>query len=141
MSTGLTRWGQGDYSVQLDGGNMLLETGAGSYDSGLLEDGEHTLTYAVGNMALFPAFDYLTVSAGNSTAMNGRTVMVDDSNSEIQWSGNWSTLNLTNVGYDYSTGPYLDTTHWTETVGDNFKLSFVGTFRYTSRTLPMWSLP
>lgn len=128
ISAGITRWAQGDYSVQLDGDKMLLETGDGAYDSGQLADGLHTVTYAMGNTALFPAFDYLTVTAGESTAMKGRTVMLDDTNSAIQYSGKgWTTHNLTKATFDYSTGPYLDTAHWTNTIGDSFQVSFVGT--------------
>ncbi|KAF8914935.1 hypothetical protein CPB85DRAFT_1218513 [Mucidula mucida] len=127
ISAGITRWAQGDYSVQLDGDKMLLETGDGAYDSGQLADGLHTVTYAMGNTALFPAFDYLTVTAGESTAMKGRTVMLDDTNSAIQYSGKgWTTHNLTKATFDYSTGPYLDTAHWTNTIGDSFQVSFVG---------------
>ncbi|KAJ7175881.1 hypothetical protein C8R46DRAFT_1030858 [Mycena filopes] len=43
---------------------------------------------------LFPAFDYLTVTAGSTTQLLGRTVIVDDAEI-IQYSGQWSTQLLT----------------------------------------------
>lgn len=108
---------------------MLIETGDGNYDSGVLPDGEHTVTYAIGLDDLFPAFDYLTVTASTLTPMNGRTVIVDDASSQIQYHGSgWTMGNLSEASFDYSTGPYQDSLHWSNTVGNSFSYSFVGAF-------------
>jgi len=34
--------------------------------------------------------DYFLVKASNSTKLKGRTILVDDTNPEIRWNGNWT---------------------------------------------------
>lgn len=101
--------------------------GNGTYQSPTLQDGEHSITYALGNQSLYPAFDYLTVTAGPSTQLKGRTIIVDDSDSAIQYSGNWKNEPTSSLTFDYASSPYLETVHWTNTVGDSASYSFEGT--------------
>jgi hypothetical protein len=90
-----------------------------------LEDGLHTVVYAAGAMSLYPAFDYLTVTAGSTTQLLGRTVIVDDA--EIaEYSGQWSTQSFEPLVLGRPSAIYKNTTHWTRTVGDTFTLQFNG---------------
>ncbi|KAJ8080569.1 hypothetical protein PM082_017403 [Marasmius tenuissimus] len=118
-----------DYAVQVDISPMLQRSGNGVYQSPELVDGrEHSIVYAVGNQSLSPAFDYLTVTAGHTTRLHGKTIIVDDEDDEIQYSGNWRTepISPPTVAFDYTSSPYLDTTHWSNTVGDSVTYSFKG---------------
>ncbi|KAF9267423.1 hypothetical protein L218DRAFT_894700 [Marasmius fiardii PR-910] len=118
------------YAIQLDISPMLQRNGNGVYQSPELLDGrEHSIVYAVGNQSLFPAFDYLTVTAGRSTQLRGRTIIVDDADPAIEYSGNWRTEPITPslMNFDYTSSPYKSTTHWSNTVGDSVAYSFEGT--------------
>ncbi|KAJ6585010.1 hypothetical protein B0H19DRAFT_1319911 [Mycena capillaripes] len=114
-----------NYSVKIDGGPFIVQSGDGYFESPILEDGLHTVVYAAGARSLFPAFDYLTVTAGPSTELFGRTVIVDDA--EIAgYSGQWSTQLPSPLVLSRSSAIYKNTTHWTRTVGDTFTLEFNG---------------
>ncbi|KIM43204.1 hypothetical protein M413DRAFT_444013 [Hebeloma cylindrosporum] len=113
------------YSVKIDEGPLETLSGDGSFDSPTLSDGKHTITYATGSKG-FPSFDYLTVTAGDSTALNGQTLAVDDADSSITYSGNWATSPPSPISFDYSTSLYRDTTHWSSSVGDNIQFQFTG---------------
>ncbi|KAK0201899.1 hypothetical protein DFS33DRAFT_1276711 [Desarmillaria ectypa] len=125
ISSPITRYGQ-DYTVNMDSAGALIEYGNGIYTSSPLHDGEHTIIYAIGREDLYPAFDYLTVEAGSSTQMKGRTVIVDDYDPDIAFSGNWSKVAIYPMEFDYSTGPYKNTAHWSNTAGDSFSFRFYG---------------
>jgi len=115
------------FAVQIDGSPLLRKNGTGVYDTPILNDGEHTVVYAVGNASLFPAFDYATVTAGPSTNLNGKNIIVDDTDNSLEYSGNWAVLPPdTLLVLDPSSAPYKDTTHWASTVGDSVKLTFEG---------------
>ncbi|KAG7443021.1 uncharacterized protein BT62DRAFT_935343 [Guyanagaster necrorhizus] len=120
-----TEYGQ-NYTVNMDSAGALIEYGNGIYTSGLLHDGEHTVIYAIGHEELHPAFDYLTVQAGSSTQMKGRTVIVDDYDPDITFSGNWSNVAFYPTKFDYSTGTYQSTAHWSNTAGDSLSFRFYG---------------
>ena len=90
-----------------------------------MPDGQHTLKYAIGGVKQAPVFDYLTVTAGPSTPINGRTLIVDDS--QLSYKGNWSTNPPKALKYDYSTSLYRDTAHWSSTIGDTIEFEFTGT--------------
>ncbi|KAJ6559170.1 hypothetical protein DFH09DRAFT_1162112 [Mycena vulgaris] len=114
-----------NYSVKIDDGPFIVQSGDGYFESPILEDGLHTVVYAAGAMSLYPTFDYLTVTAGSTTQLLGQTVIVDDS--EIaEYSGQWSTQSLTQLPLARSSAIYRNTTHWTSTVGDNFTFQFNG---------------
>ncbi|KAJ7675799.1 hypothetical protein DFH06DRAFT_1435296 [Mycena polygramma] len=114
-----------NYSVKIDGGPFIGQSGDGYYESPILEDGQHTVTYAAGAQSLFPAFDYLTVTAGLTTQLLGRTVIVDDA--EITgYSGQWSTQSPSPLTLGRPSAIYKNTTHWTQTVGDTFTFQFNG---------------
>ncbi|KAK0464539.1 uncharacterized protein EV420DRAFT_1516866 [Desarmillaria tabescens] len=125
VSSPITRYGQ-DYTVNMDSAGALIEYGNGVYTSSLLSDGEHSIIYAIGRENLYPTFDYLTVQAGLSTQMKGRTIIVDDYDPDIAFSGNWSNVAIYPTEFDYSTGPYKDTAHWSNTAGDSFSFRFYG---------------
>ncbi|KAK7469231.1 hypothetical protein VKT23_003720 [Stygiomarasmius scandens] len=129
------------FAVQIDGSPLLRKNGTGVYDTPILNDGEHTVVYAVGNASLFPAFDYATVTAGPSTNLNGKNIIVDDTDNSLEYSGNWAVLLPdTLLVLDPSSAPYKDTTHWASTVGDSVKLTFEGTSISVYRTVPRSTL-
>ncbi|KAJ7459879.1 hypothetical protein FB451DRAFT_1271832 [Mycena latifolia] len=108
-----------NYSVKIDDGPFIVQSGD--------EDGLHTVVYAAGVKSLYPTFDYLTVTAGPSTQLFGRTVIVDDS--EIaEYSGEWSTQSpsLSQLPLLRPSAVHRNTTHWTSTVGDTFTFQFNG---------------
>lgn len=111
--------------MKIDGGPSVLQSGDGYFESPILNDGLHTVVYSAGVQSLFPAFDYLTVTAGPSTELFGRTVIVDDA--EIaEYSGQWSTQPPSPLTLTRSSAIYKNTTHWIRTVGDTFSLTFNG---------------
>ncbi|KAK7048384.1 hypothetical protein R3P38DRAFT_2869005 [Favolaschia claudopus] len=113
------------YSVKIDDGPFIVHTGEGYFESPILEDGMHTIFYAAGDTSLQPALDYLTVTAGPSTPLLGRTVIVDDS--EIaDYSGNWSTEAPATYVLARGSALYNNTTHWTSGAGDSFSYTFNG---------------
>lgn len=118
---------QGDFSVKIDDGAFVPQTGAG-YESPVLPDGEHTLTYAFdGARGALTVFDFLTVSAGPSTPLMDRTLIVDDADDAVNFIGQWSTTPPSNSDdSDFSTKLYQDTTHWSSSVGDVLEFQFTG---------------
>ncbi|KAK0221840.1 hypothetical protein IW262DRAFT_1460119 [Armillaria fumosa] len=125
ISSPITRYGQ-DYTVNLDSAGALIEYGNGIYTSPPLSDGEHTVVYAIGREDLYPAFDYITVDAGSSTQMKGRTVIVDDYDPDLAFSGSWSRVPIYHIEFDYSSGTYQNTAHWSNTAGDSLSFQFYG---------------
>ncbi|KAH6912699.1 hypothetical protein BKA70DRAFT_1264689 [Coprinopsis sp. MPI-PUGE-AT-0042] len=107
--------------------NVLLEPqGDGSFESQGLPDGKHTFTYGIGEVSSMPVFDYLTVTAGPSTPLSGRTLIVDDADASVSYSGNWVTAPPQPLAFDYSTSLHRDTAHWSSTVGDTVSIQFTG---------------
>jgi hypothetical protein len=115
------------YSVKIDNGSFVSHTGSGAYDSPALTDGKHTITYAADDAKSTPVFDYLTVTAGQSTHLEGQTLIVDDSDSSISFAGSWSNSPSTSLSFDYSTSLYMNTTHWSSKTGDSLQFQFEGT--------------
>ncbi|KAK7462123.1 hypothetical protein VKT23_007726 [Stygiomarasmius scandens] len=89
-------------------------------------------------------FDYATVIVADFTSLEGQTILVDDSNSEIQWQGNWQQktnytlfntgLNIPNVGPPTGhrialTRPHGNGTHNSISVGDSMIFQFEGDFK------------
>lgn len=127
--------------MQIDGSPLLSQSGQGTYQSPVLADGtEHTITYALGNQSLLPAFDYLTVTAGPSTSMYGRTVIVDDADSVLEYTGHesWTTAPPVALSFDYSTAPYLNTTHWSNLAGASLSFQFTGEYPVLASVLRLF---
>lgn len=110
----------------MDDGEFVSHSGTGAYDSPILSDGKHTITYATGTSMSPPAFDYLAVTAGGSTLLDGRTLAMDDADSSIVYSGSWLNTPVVPTGFDSSISLYRDTVHWTSTVGNSLQLQFEG---------------
>jgi hypothetical protein len=117
-----------DFPVRIDNNDFLLYTGNGTYDSPTLSDGQHTITYAMGNLSVFPALDYLTVTAGPNTMLYGKTIAVDDTDKSISFRGSWSQSSQypPSTPVDYVARLYQNTAHWTSTIGDTMEFSFEG---------------
>lgn len=116
-----------DFPVRIDNNDFLLYTGNGTYDSPTLPDGQHTITYAMGNLTDYPAFDYLTVTAGPSTMLYGKTIAVDDNDHSITFRGSWSPSSLyPPSSFNYAPTLYGSTGHWTSNVGDSMEFQFEG---------------
>jgi len=115
------------YSVKIDDGEFAPQSGNGAYDSPTLSDGKHIITYALESTGKsLPSFDYLTVNAGSSTPLQGRTLAVDDTDSSIIYSGSWKNSPAVPLSFDYSTSLYRNTTHWSSSVGDSLRFTFQG---------------
>ncbi|KAJ7670862.1 hypothetical protein DFH06DRAFT_1125145 [Mycena polygramma] len=107
------------------------------------------------------AIDYALVTAGDSTNLQGQTIIVDDASPEIFWNGNWVahdnlTVSVqcsipgldifkqgTPVGNpDHTAGFFVDmpshanTTHQSSNVGDSFTFQFAGTSLLISGITP-----
>ncbi|EFI27200.1 hypothetical protein CC1G_15025 [Coprinopsis cinerea okayama7 len=91
-----------------------------------LKDGQHNFTYGIGEVSTTPVFDYLTVAAGPSTPLNGRTLIADDTDESINYIGSWTTESPRPLTFDYSTALYRDTAHWSSTIGDTVEFQFTG---------------
>jgi hypothetical protein len=117
-----------DFPVRIDNEDFLLYTGNGTYDSPTLPDGQHTITYGMGNLSVFPALDYLTVTAGPKTMLYGKTIAVDDTDRSVTFRGNWaqSSQYPPSTSFDYSSRLYQSTSHWTSNVGDTMEFTFEG---------------
>jgi hypothetical protein len=115
------------YSVKIDSGDFVPQSGNGAYDSPTLSDGKHTITYAiVSNGQSLPAFDYLTVTPGSSTPLEGQTLAVDDTDESIVYSGGWKNSPSVPLSFDYSNSLHRDTTQWSSSVGDSLQFQFEG---------------
>lgn len=129
VMAGMSNQNTSEYSVSLDGTALENQQGTGAYQSGILADEEHFIMYATGATDLVPTFDYLTVLAGNTTHMRGRTVIVDDLSGEIEYSGNrWTSAAAAADMFRYGRGAYQDTVHWTGAVGESLSFKFLGNF-------------
>ncbi|KAF8914940.1 hypothetical protein CPB85DRAFT_469007 [Mucidula mucida] len=129
IQSGLSGGGTKSYSVSLDGDALQPQTDEGGYDSGILADDEHTVMYTTGAMSYSPNFDYLTVLAGNTTNMRGRSIIVDDKDGLIKYSGaGWISASITNSveAFPYGRGPYRDSVHWTKEAGESLSFEFLG---------------
>ncbi|GLB38318.1 putative ribosomal L28 family protein [Lyophyllum shimeji] len=114
-----------DFYVKVDSQSWVAQHGRGLYVSPPLQDGPHTVSYAAGQL-YFPLFDYIVVTAGPSTPLAERTIIVDDSDSSILYNGGWST-EQPSITLDPTITPFQNTTHWSTAVGDTIKFQFTGT--------------
>jgi hypothetical protein len=68
----------------------------------------------------------LLVSAGRGTPLNGRTLIVDDSEDTVTYSGSWTTQSPIPLTFDFSTSLYQATSHWSQSIGDTIEYHFLG---------------
>ncbi|KAF9013284.1 hypothetical protein BDQ17DRAFT_1270841 [Cyathus striatus] len=113
-----------NYSVNIDGSSFPLQDSSGYFESPTLNDGQHTVTYAVEKLDHSPEFDYLTVTPGSSTILTGKTIAVDDVDDTLTYQGAWSTE--TPSGFNNTAKLFRTTAHWSSTVGDSVELYFGG---------------
>ncbi|KAG5648429.1 hypothetical protein DXG03_005003 [Asterophora parasitica] len=114
-----------DFAVKIDDGPWVKQHGRGRYESPLLVDGHHTVTYAAGELEL-PTLDYLIVKAGPSTPLQDRTIIVDDGSPSLTYAGDWTTDIVHPLANNFSTTAFKSTIHWTKTVGDTLQFNFTG---------------
>ncbi|KAJ7052732.1 hypothetical protein C8F01DRAFT_564618 [Mycena amicta] len=89
------------------------------------------------------ALDYAVVTVFPTTDLLGTTILVDDSSSSLIWHGSWSeennftlpvkcfippfTATLDGALFSAHIAPHANTTHASQTVGDEFEFWFTGT--------------
>ena len=115
-----------NFSVKIDDGSFQPQYGNGTFDSPTLPDGKHTITYAMSNLTALPAFDYLSITAGPSTPLQGKTISVDDTDNALVYSGSWTKSSPYPVSFDYAPTLYQNTSHWASKVGDTMQYQFEG---------------
>jgi hypothetical protein len=115
-----------NYTLKIDDGPWITQTGRGGYRSPNLPDGQHTITYGVGALDLLPTFDYLTITAGPSTPLQNRTLIVDDADPSLIYAGKWADHPPHPLLLDFSTGLFRNTSHWSFTIGDTIQFQFTG---------------
>ncbi|KAF9533112.1 hypothetical protein CPB83DRAFT_529207 [Crepidotus variabilis] len=116
-----------NFSVKLDNGQFVSQTGNGSWTSPLLTDGEHTVTYAMGMPKnVYPALDYIAVTAGPSTSLQDKTIIVDNDDSAISYSGSWSKTSPVSASFDYAKTMYQNSSRWATKAGDSMSFQFEG---------------
>ncbi|KAJ6457848.1 hypothetical protein C8R47DRAFT_168459 [Mycena vitilis] len=102
--------------------------------------------------------DYALVTAGNTTNLQGQTIIVDDASPEVLWNGNWTahdnfTLPITGFipspedyergnrphetkGFPVNVSSYANTIHQGSNAGDSFTFQFDGTSLLISGITP-----
>jgi len=96
------------------------------YQSPSLPEGKHTIT--IGHVA-GTAIDYAIVKAGQNTPLSGQTVIIDNDDPAIVYSGKWmrSTSRFsTGIATNPDGPPYGNSTHRTSNVGDTITVRFTG---------------
>jgi hypothetical protein len=98
------------------------------YQSPTLSDGNHSIT--VSHIA-GTTVDMALITVGPNTSLQGKTLIADDDNSAIEYSGTW-TINASpfNAGTLPDGFPVGNSTHRSTTPGD------VITFRFTGKSFP-----
>ncbi|EDR03078.1 uncharacterized protein LACBIDRAFT_331846 [Laccaria bicolor S238N-H82] len=93
------------------------------YQSPILPEGTHniTLTHMAGT-----ALDYAVISAGQNTPLTGKTVIVDNEDPSIRFTGSW-TRNTDRFHSGTEGYPFHNSTHQSTTSGTSFIFRFSGT--------------
>ncbi|KAI4522727.1 hypothetical protein K525DRAFT_255391 [Schizophyllum commune Loenen D] len=125
-----------EYSATIDGAAAQASLTDAGFEFKDLDDGEHTLVFSSSATSVHPALDYIAVLAGQSTALEGRSIVTDDADAALSYTGEWSSEPPFNLVLGRSTGPYAGTTHWSNTVGDALSFSFTGDSVAVYGTLP-----
>lgn len=95
------------------------------YQSPILPEGTHniTLTHLAGT-----ALDYAVITAGQNTNLTGKTVIVDNEDPSIRFTGSWTrNTDRFHSGYPPDGYPFHNSTHQSTKPGDNFIFRFSGT--------------
>jgi hypothetical protein len=101
------------------------------YQSPTLSDGTHNI--AITHIAS-AAVDYVVVGAGSKENLLGVTLIVDDGDPSIQYSGTWGSSNsfTSSDGPDIGL-PYGNATHRTTSAGSSATFHFTGMFNLIVR--------
>ncbi|KAJ7579718.1 hypothetical protein C8J56DRAFT_963472 [Mycena floridula] len=95
------------------------------FQSPLLAEGTHTLNLTNDITDSYTtSVDFMAVTPGNSTKLDGRTLMVDDTYLGIDYDFSWSANNDT---LDTSQTAFQGTTHLASNPGSKFNFSYTGT--------------
>ncbi|KAF8878217.1 hypothetical protein BD779DRAFT_1219268 [Infundibulicybe gibba] len=114
--------GNSPYNTSYD--NSISQNYQQWYQSPHLDDGVHTIQ--VDNIAA-TAVDIVVISAGPSTPLSGQTVIVDDDDPSIIYSGNWNRNENPYVTSEAAGGfPFHNGTHQSTTPGDIASIRFTG---------------
>ncbi|EDR05984.1 uncharacterized protein LACBIDRAFT_294728 [Laccaria bicolor S238N-H82] len=95
------------------------------YQSPILPEGTHniTLTHMAGT-----ALDYAVITAGQNTPLAGKTVIVDNEDPSIKFTGSWTrNTDRFHSGSPPDGYPFHNSTHQSTTPGDSFIFRFSGT--------------
>ena len=123
-------------TVSIDGGTAYNTTYGTTpppaygqwYQSPTLPNGNHTIT--VSHLAL-TSVDMALITVDPNTSLQGKTLIVDDDNSAIEYSGTWTrSTSPFNEGTLPDGLPVGNSTHRSTTVGDTI------TFRFTGKSVP-----
>ncbi|EDR05985.1 uncharacterized protein LACBIDRAFT_294729 [Laccaria bicolor S238N-H82] len=98
------------------------------YQSPILTEGTHniTLTHMAGT-----ALDYAVITAGQNTPLTGKTVIIDNEDPSITFTGSWTrNTDRFSTGYPPNGYPFHNSTHQSTTPGDNFVFRFSGKPRH-----------
>ncbi|KIM46780.1 hypothetical protein M413DRAFT_422146 [Hebeloma cylindrosporum] len=119
-------------TVSIDGGRAYNTTYGTTappayvqwYQSPTLADGKHNIT--ISHLA-GTAVDLALITVGPKTSLQGKTLIVDDDNSAIQYSGTWSSnTSPFNAGTLPDGFPVGNSTHRSTTLGDTITFRFTG---------------
>ena len=93
----------------------------------MLAEGNHTIKVDREDGA---ALDYATIAVGQNTLLSGKTIIVDNEDSAIHYSGSW-TRNTDEFfsGGDAKGRPFRNSTHRSATPGDTITFLFSGQSR------------
>jgi len=101
------------------------------YQSPTLPDAVHniTVTHIAGTLV-----DYAVVTAGPSTNLSTASLMVDDGDSSITYTGNWTQdTNMFTSTNSVATFPFGNGTHQTSSTGDSATFHFTGMFMFVGK--------
>ncbi|KAL1748417.1 hypothetical protein HDZ31DRAFT_60401 [Schizophyllum fasciatum] len=124
------------YSARIDGADAQAALTSAGFEFTGLDDGQHTLVFASSPTSVHPALDYVAVLAGQSTPLAGRSIVTDDADAALSYTGQWSTEPPFDLVLGHSSAPYAGTTHWSNSVGDTLSFSFTGDSVAVYGTLP-----
>ena len=94
------------------------------YQSPTLAEGNHTIKVDREDET---SIDYATITVGQNTPLSGKTIIVDNEDSAIHYSGNWTrnTDEFFPVGLPKGL-PFRNSTHRSATPGDTITFLFSG---------------
>ncbi|KAF9051809.1 hypothetical protein BJ165DRAFT_1365519 [Panaeolus papilionaceus] len=120
-------------TVSIDGGSTTTfdyddptpQTYMQWYQSPTLSDGRHRIS--IGHLA-GTAIDMALITIGPNTSLSGKTLLVDDDDSQITYSGNWArNTKKFDAGTLPDGYPIRGSTHRSSNVGDSLTFRFTGT--------------